>query len=166
VIEKLDRLARDVLHQENCMRDFINNGLNIVSTMEPDMCSTDPTRKLIRQILGSFAEYEREMITLKLAGARKRLADRGQLLMGMAPYGYRKVRQDRRVVLERDPREYPALDSILKLRQELSPCSWAKLAGEINKNAIPTRDNKQWFPATLRRVVIYEEKQRAKNRAG
>jgi hypothetical protein len=27
--------------------------------MEPDLCSDDPTRKLIRQILGAFSEYEK-----------------------------------------------------------------------------------------------------------
>jgi hypothetical protein len=36
---------------------------------EPDLCSDDPSRKLIRQILGAFSEYEKTMIVLKLRGA-------------------------------------------------------------------------------------------------
>ena len=50
LIEKLDRLARDLMIQESIVADMKRNGFEIVSVSEPDMCSDDPSRVLIRQI--------------------------------------------------------------------------------------------------------------------
>jgi DNA invertase Pin-like site-specific DNA recombinase len=71
-IEKLDRLARDLMVQESILADFGRSGFTLISVAEPDLCSTEPTRKLLRQMMGAFAEYERDMIVLKLRGARQR----------------------------------------------------------------------------------------------
>ena len=49
VIEKLDRLARDLMLQESIVADFQRNGFELVSAMEPDLCSTDPTRVMVRR---------------------------------------------------------------------------------------------------------------------
>src|SRR6476646_2421227 len=53
LIEKLDRLARDLMVQESIVADFKRNGFEIISVAERDLCSDDPSRKLIRQILGA-----------------------------------------------------------------------------------------------------------------
>jgi DNA invertase Pin-like site-specific DNA recombinase len=48
----------------------------------------DPSRKLMRQIFGAIAEYEKTMIVLKLRGARARArAGRGRC-EGRKPFGY------------------------------------------------------------------------------
>src|SRR5207249_7337514 len=67
-IEKLDRLARDVVVQETIIADMQRKRFEIRSVTEPDLCSDDPTRTLLRQMMGAFAEYERKMIVLKLRG--------------------------------------------------------------------------------------------------
>ena len=72
IVEKVDRLARDLMVQESIIKDFQRRGFEIVSTMEPDLCSTEPTRILIRQILGAFSQYEKTMIVAKLRGGRQR----------------------------------------------------------------------------------------------
>jgi DNA invertase Pin-like site-specific DNA recombinase len=48
VIEKLDRLARDLMVQEHIIRDLQERGITLISAAEPDLCSNDPTRKLLR----------------------------------------------------------------------------------------------------------------------
>jgi DNA invertase Pin-like site-specific DNA recombinase len=70
LVEKLDRLARDLMVQETILGDLRKRGLELVSVAEPDLCSDDPSRKLVRQMFGAIAEYERAMIVLKLRGAR------------------------------------------------------------------------------------------------
>src|SRR5664280_2003302 len=80
LIEKLDRLARDLMIQETILRDLQRRGVTLVSTMEPDLCSDDPSRKLVRQIMGCIAEYEKSMIVSKLAGARQRMRARTALV--------------------------------------------------------------------------------------
>ena len=39
LVEKLDRLARDLMIQETILRDLQRRGVALVSTMEPDLCS-------------------------------------------------------------------------------------------------------------------------------
>src|ERR1035441_10769436 len=51
VIEKLDRLARDLMVQEHIIADLRRRGITLISAMEPDLCIDDPTRKLMRQII-------------------------------------------------------------------------------------------------------------------
>ena len=90
VIEKLDRLARDLMLQESIVADFQRNGFELVSAMEPDLCSTDPTRVMVRQILGVFAQYERSMIVQKLRGARQRARLKNpDYREGRKPFGVR-----------------------------------------------------------------------------
>ena len=74
IIEKIDRLARDLMIQEAIINDFQKKKFKLISVYEgDDMLSNDPTRKLVRQVLGSIAEYEKKMIVLKLKLARDRI---------------------------------------------------------------------------------------------
>ena len=52
IIEKLDRLARDLMVQETIVADMQKRGYTLISAHEPDLCSTDPSRVLVRQISG------------------------------------------------------------------------------------------------------------------
>lgn len=73
LIEKMDRLARDLLVQEAIIRDLQKLKVGLISAIEgDDLLSSDPTRKLVRQMLGAIAEYEKTMIVLKLRAARER----------------------------------------------------------------------------------------------
>ncbi len=87
IIEKLDRLARDLMVQETIIGDLRKRGIELVSVAEPDLCSDDPSRKLVRQIFGAISEYEKAMIVLKLRGARQRMKARTGRCEGMKPYG-------------------------------------------------------------------------------
>lgn len=87
LVEKLDRLARDLMVQETILGDFQKRGIQLVSVHEPDLCSDDPSRKLIRRIFGAIAEYDRAMIVLKLRGARQRMRAKVGRCEGRKPYG-------------------------------------------------------------------------------
>lgn len=90
IVERIDRLARDLMIQESILRDVQQKGFQLVSTAEPDLCSTDPTRVLLRQMLGAFSQYERAMIVAKLKGARQRAkANRDDYKEGRKLFGTR-----------------------------------------------------------------------------
>jgi DNA invertase Pin-like site-specific DNA recombinase len=82
IIEKADRLARDLMVQEAIIADFKKHGFHLISVHEGDLIaehgllSEDPTRKLIRQIFGAIAEYDKTMTVLKLRVARERVKAR------------------------------------------------------------------------------------------
>jgi len=77
IIERLDRLARDLMVQEAIIDDLNKQGFKLVSATEgDDLLSSDPTRKLVRQVLGAIAEYDKTMTVLKLRTARERKRSR------------------------------------------------------------------------------------------
>src|SRR5215469_1471148 len=84
---RLDRLARDLMVQEHIVADCQRRGITLLSTAEPDLCSTDPTRILMRQILGAVAAYDKAMVVLKLRGARERKRAATGRCEGAKPYG-------------------------------------------------------------------------------
>src|SRR6478672_12408299 len=88
IIEKLDRLARDLMVQETIIADLRKNGFEVVSVAEPDLMANDPTRVLVRQMMGAVAQYEKCQIVLKLRGARMRKRAKEGRCEGRKPYGY------------------------------------------------------------------------------
>ena len=73
IIEMVNRLARDLMVQEIIIRDFQKNGFDLISATEGDnLLDGDPTRDLVRQVLGAISQYEKRMLVLKLKAARDR----------------------------------------------------------------------------------------------
>ena len=89
-VERLDRLARDLVVQERIIADFQGRGFTLISADEgDDLLSNDPSRKLIRQIFGAIAEYDRCTLNLKLAAGKRRAKSQGKRAGGRLPYGVR-----------------------------------------------------------------------------
>lgn len=78
LVERADRLARDLLVGEVILRQFMDAGVSVIEasggTELTGLASDkdDPTRKLIRQVLGAVSEFEKSVIVLKLRAARDR----------------------------------------------------------------------------------------------
>lgn len=92
VVERLDRLARDLMESEFLIRELRKLGIKLFSADQPtlvDMASDegDPTRKLIRQVMGALAEWEKSQIVRKLQAARQRKKAAGFHVEGTKPYG-------------------------------------------------------------------------------
>jgi DNA invertase Pin-like site-specific DNA recombinase len=94
VVYRLDRLARDLVIQEQLLGDVRRMGAAVFTTSaaeagylvdDPD----DPSRKLIRQVLGAVAEYERAMTALRMRAGKLRKRERGGYIGGAPPYGKR-----------------------------------------------------------------------------
>lgn len=73
IIERIDRLARDLMIQETILNDMKLKGIDIISATDGDLLEDDPTRKLVRQVLGAIAEYDKTMTVLKLKASRDRI---------------------------------------------------------------------------------------------
>jgi DNA invertase Pin-like site-specific DNA recombinase len=88
IIEKLDRLARDLMVQESVIADLHKYGFELISVQEPDLMAKDPTRVLVRQMLGAVAQYDKSQIVAKLRGARMRKRNSEGRCEGRKPYGF------------------------------------------------------------------------------
>src|SRR5439155_17687976 len=94
MINDVDRLARDVTHLGVIKRDLERHGVQVIFRKLPSEKS--PTHNLMVNILGSFAEFEREMIADRTRrGKRHKVEVRKQYLGSIASYGFRYVRRDR-----------------------------------------------------------------------
>jgi DNA invertase Pin-like site-specific DNA recombinase len=73
VVETASRFARDLMVQEIGFAQLQSMGVELVAADSPESFANDtPTSKLIRQILGGVAEFEKAMVVAKLRGARDR----------------------------------------------------------------------------------------------
>jgi site-specific DNA recombinase len=89
----VDRLARDVSHLGIVKRDLERHGIQVIFKKLPTEKS--PTSNLMINILGSFAEFERELIADRTRrGRRHKVEVRQQYLGCKAPYGYRYIPKD------------------------------------------------------------------------
>ncbi len=138
VIEKLDRIARDVLIQETIIQNMQQEGFQLISTMEADLCSQDPSRTLMRQIMGAFAQYDRTMIVLKTRAARERIRKSGKRCEGRKPYGTRDG-------------ESATIARIKEMHTAGS--NFEQIAKQLNAEGMPSRKG-SWFGSTVRRVVL------------
>ena len=80
--ENASRFARDQMVGEWGFRELKKHGIQIVPVDSPDyytLENDDPMVNLIRQVLGSIAEFEKNSLVAKLRGARERIkAEKGK----------------------------------------------------------------------------------------
>src|SRR5882724_3363273 len=94
LINDVDRLARDVAHLGVIKRDLEKKGIKVIFRKLPS--DTSPTYNLMVNILGSFAEFERELISDRTRrGRRHKIEVRTQYLGSNTAYGYRYIPMDR-----------------------------------------------------------------------
>jgi DNA invertase Pin-like site-specific DNA recombinase len=124
--------------QETIIGDLRKHGFTLVSVSEPDLLEDDPSRKLMRQVFGAIAEYEKTMIVLKLRGARSRMKARTGRCEGRKPFGDR-------------PGEAPTLKRMNELRVE--GLSFARIAERLNLEGRKPRAGQQWHPGVVRRIA-------------
>lgn len=152
VVYRLDRLARDLVVQETLLAELRRLGAEAFSTSaaeqgylgdDPD----DPSRALIRQILGAVSQYERAMIALRLRSGRRRKAERGGYAYGAPPYGWSAVDGE----LVADEGEQCVLVAMHKMAHE--GMTLAGIARELNAEGVPPRRGERWHPTTVKRSL-------------
>jgi DNA invertase Pin-like site-specific DNA recombinase len=150
LVERLDRVARDLMVQESIIADFKRKGLTLISAYEPDLCSDDPSRVLIRQMMGAFFQYEKATLVAKLRGARKRKKVAMGKCEGRKPYGEREGEQE-------------VITRILELRKAGTAID--KIAETLTAEGRPSRSGGKWYGSSVRNVLLLQTLDQAtKNR--
>jgi DNA invertase Pin-like site-specific DNA recombinase len=137
IVERLDRLARELGVQEYIIRDLTKRHVTLISAAEESI-DADPTRVLFRQIMGAIAQYDRTMIEAKLKAARVRQRASTGRCEGRKPYGSR-------------PGEQEILDRMRSMRNSGSP--YDAIATEFNAGGVPTRMGRGWFGSTVAKIL-------------
>jgi len=115
VFSDQSRLSRDIIVQESTFRLLSSRGYSLISSENPNSFLEDtPTSNLIRQIMGSFSEFDRSSTVhkLKVSRIRKRESNRDKGIVTRNRTG--KCEGSKRIL-----EIHPELESlILKLRRK------------------------------------------------
>jgi DNA invertase Pin-like site-specific DNA recombinase len=138
IIEKLDRLARDLMVQEATIADLQKHGFTLVSVAEPDLMASDPTRILMRQLMGAVAQYDKSQIVLKLRGARMRMRAKEGRCEGRKPYGF-----------------FDGEDAVIERMNALraTGLGFDRIAAQMNAEGLKTRTGARWHGLVVNRIL-------------
>ena len=144
LVEGLHRLARDLLVQETILHNIWGLGLDVLP-VDSGIGAKDgeePSRKLIRQIMGAVAEYEKVLLEQKLRAARERIRAKEGRCEGRKPFGYY-------------PGEQQTLEVIRQLRRSRGGkrLSYQKIADELNARGRPTRQGRPWGASAVQAII-------------
>jgi DNA invertase Pin-like site-specific DNA recombinase len=90
IVEDASRFARDLVAQELGLVLLIKRGVRVLTSNGDDLTdTTDPSRVMMRQIAGSFSQYEKTRLVAKLRGARERLREANGKCEGRKSYAER-----------------------------------------------------------------------------
>jgi DNA invertase Pin-like site-specific DNA recombinase len=124
--------------QESVIGDFRRKGLTLVSVSEPDLLSDDPSRVLMRQMLGAFFQYEKTLLVAKLRGARQRIRVKGGRCEGRKPFGDR-------------PGEAAVIERMKAQRRQ--GLALDRIAEGLNAEELKPRAGKRWYATSVQRVL-------------
>ena len=146
LVEKADRLARDLVAGELILRELRELGVRVIaaeSGTDLTAADGDATTVLIRQVLGAVSEFEKTGLVGKLRAARERIrSDKGRC-EGRKPFGTLAGESDtlKRIrELRRKPRG----------RRRLS---FAKIAAVLDREGRATRMGGAWKPGSVHSVL-------------
>ena len=138
IIERLDRLARDLMVQEATIAELQKQGFTLVSVQEPVLMSSDPARIAFRQMMGVFSQYDKAQIVLKLRGARMRKRAKEGRCEGRKPYGFYEG-------------EAAVLERMKTLRAE--GVGFDRIAAKLNGEGVSTRTGRPWHGVVVNRIL-------------
>jgi site-specific DNA recombinase len=158
VVYKYDRLSRSMLDFLQILRLFEKHGVAFVSVTQ-QFNTTTPVGRMTMNILASFGEFERDIISERTRDKMRAARRRGKWTGGMPPLGYDVAPEGGRLVVNKDEAEqvraifdlYIEKRSLIATVQELNRRglrrkSWRTRGGHW-------REGKAWDIANLRRVL-------------
>lgn len=147
VIYKLDRLARDLIIQENLIKDFEKKAVKLISTKEQDLDSKEPTRVFIRQVLGGVSQYEKGLITMRLSGGRARKARGGGYAGGCTALGYDT--KDKELI----PNEEAETIRTIFAYKRFKRLSINEIARRLTAEGYKTKRGGKWHASTVKYIL-------------
>lgn len=147
VVYRLDRLARDLRLQLTVIEQLERAGHQVVSVTEPDVDGPDELRDLIRNLLGSIAQYERALIRGRMMAGKAAKIAKGGYGGGRPRFGYSA--KDKALVPE--DKEQETLSRVYQLRSE--GLSLRQIAFQLEAEGRKPKGGGRWHPVTIARVL-------------
>jgi len=149
VVLSLDRLTRSVKDLGHLVEFFDRTGTALVSVQDSINTLTAAGR-LVLNVLGSIAQWEREAIAERTAAAMAVKRHRGEKTGGTVPYGF-DVDPEGRLIP--NPREQEALKLIVRLRTRRY--SLRKIGERLTEQGFTPKKGKLWHPQVIKKIVAH-----------
>jgi len=146
LVERSDRVARDLLVGEVILGQFRDLGVTVIEAASGNVLTADDgdaTKVLIRQILGAVAQFDKSVTVAKLRAARDRMRRNEGRCEGRKPFGARPGEQD---IFDR-------IIALRKSRRGQRRTSYRKIAETLTAEGLHARSGKPWKAATIRNIV-------------
>jgi DNA invertase Pin-like site-specific DNA recombinase len=145
LVERADRLARDVLVSELLLRQFRQLGVAVLTADGADLTAAegDATAVLLRQMLAAVAQFDRASIVAKLRVARDRKRAATGRCEGPRPFGSLTGEAEALEQLRAIARKQPGCDAP----------TMAEVAAAANVAGIRSRSGKPWTRGTAWNVL-------------
>jgi DNA invertase Pin-like site-specific DNA recombinase len=153
IIYKLDRISRNLRNLLNLYEDvFLKSDCALVSISE-NFDTHNPQGKLFFQLIGSFAEFERAVITERVTSGRRLAMSKGQFGGGGVPLGYKSAgRGSKQIVV--DPAKAETVKRTFRLRESGLPLK--EIARRLNDEGHTTATGKPFSHVQVLRVLAQE----------
>jgi DNA invertase Pin-like site-specific DNA recombinase len=146
VIDRQDRLGRRLVVSENLTQRFAEAGVEVISTVM--RLGNAPTDVLVRQIMGSIAEFQRSEWLARMRTCRKIAVTRkGRHSGGKAPLGYKSAGNGK---LAEDTKTSPIVRRVFALAD--ADLSIHAITRQLNAEGHRAA-GKEWFPMQVKRII-------------
>lgn len=146
VVYKIDRLSRSICDFADLSKKFDEWGTQFVAVTQEINTATSAGRMMLN-ILITFAQYEREVITERVRDKMSASRKKGKWVGGSVPMGYRV--ENKKLVVE--PEEARVIQRIFQRFIEVQ--SPTLIAQELNKDGIRTKQGKAWDKPHIYRIL-------------
>jgi DNA invertase Pin-like site-specific DNA recombinase len=143
VVERLDRLARDLMISEFLLAECRKRKIPVYATDQNDLRDMasdggDATRVLLRQILGALAQWEKTALVNKLRKARERKRAETGRCEGQLPFGATQEEASAKAIMA---------------TWKSTGQSYGRIAKQANQIALKTRSGKPWNRGSVYQVL-------------
>ena len=149
LVYRVDRFSRRLSDLLDLLNELEEAGVAFASATEPFDTSTSIGRMLV-QLLGVFAEFERETIIDRVTKGMAMKASKGKWPGGSRPYGFHVDQETHKLIPH--PQEASHLREIFRLFVE-ERLGTRAIADELNRRGVSNRTGKPWSGHTINRII-------------
>jgi len=146
-VYRLDRFSRRVRDFLSLSEEFEKNGVGIVSVTE-NVDTQTAMGRLFRTMLVSFAEYESDVISLRVTDAMNKLAKKQRWTGGWVSFGFELDREHKRLKPNKDAEIVKEI-----YNRALNYQGARKIADWLNAQGIKTTGGKLWNHQQILRML-------------
>ena len=132
---KSDRLTRSIRDLSNLWHDWTEWDIEIICIEQPEISSKGIYGKMLRNLLGIFAEWERDFIIERTTSGRMAKWRKSEAFMGTLPYGYEFDRTKREIVVNPEKARICRRIFNMYLKQRLGT---REIALRLSKASVPS----------------------------